>query len=110
MPHGSAAMQRCIEHCLACHRTCLEMASQHCLELGGQHTEPAHFRLMLACAEICRASAAVMMIGTELHARVCAACAEICEACARDCERVGDMESCVAACRTCAASCKEMSA
>ena len=101
-------LQRCIDHCLACHRVCLETASRHCLEAGGPHTEPRHFRLMLACAEICRAAAAVMMVGSELHGRVCAACAEICEACAADCERVGDMAACVTACRTCAGSCRGM--
>jgi hypothetical protein len=102
-------MQQCIDNCLACARTCLEAASHHCLEAGGKHTEPGHFRLMLACAEICRAAAAVMMIGTELHGRVCAACADICEACAEDCQRVGGMDECVAACRRCASSCREMS-
>ena len=109
MPHAATAMQRCIDDCLACHRTCLETAMHHCLEAGGEHTAPPHFRLMLACAEICRASAAVMMTGTELHARVCAACAEVCEACAADCARIGEMETCVDACRRCATSCQEMS-
>jgi len=46
----------------------------HCLETGGKHVEPARFRPMMACAEIC----------TE---------------CATDCERLGGMDDCVQACK-----------
>ena len=102
--------QQCIENCLNCHKTCLQMAMNHCLEMGGEHTKPDHFRLMMACAEICRTSANFMLIGTPHHKHVCAECAEICEECAADCERVGDMDECVAACRKCADSCRAMSA
>lgn len=110
MPAITDAMRRCIDECLTCHRVCLTEVTQHCLEAGGRHAEPPHLRLMLACAEICRAAAAVMMTGTELHGKVCAACAAICEACAQDCERVGEMAECVAACRRCAESCRRMAA
>ncbi len=34
-------------------------------------------RLLLACAEICRAAASVMLIGAPQHKSICAACAEI---------------------------------
>lgn len=101
-------MKACIEACTLCARTCLDMASNHCLELGGAHAEPKHIQLMLACAEMCRASAAIMTIGSPVHSHACRACAEICDACAADCERVGDMDECVAACRACAAECRKM--
>jgi hypothetical protein len=104
----SGAMQACIEECLRCYRTCLGMASNHCLPAGGRHVEPEHFRLMMTCAEICRTSAHVMLIGAPEHKHVCRACAEICAACARSCEAVGDMPDCVAACRACAESCRAM--
>jgi hypothetical protein len=104
------AMRRCIDICLRCHRTCLTETSQHCLEAGGAHTAPPHLRLMLACAEICRTSAAMMMIGVEQHRLTCGVCAEICEACARSCEEVGGMEECVRTCRECAESCRQMAA
>lgn len=104
------AMRRCVEACLACHRICVTMASQHCLDVGGRHVEPRHFRLMLACAEICRTAAYFMELGTELHKRTCAVCAEVCEECARDCERVGEMQACVEACRHCAETCRAMAA
>jgi hypothetical protein len=100
-------MRRCVEACLDCHRTCVTMASQHCLDVGGRHVEPRHFRLMLACAEVCRTSAYFMELGTELHKRTCA---EVCEECARSCEEVGDMDACVEACRRCAESCRKMAA
>ena len=101
-------MQQCIENCQRCHATCLSMLSQHCLEVGGQHVEPAHFRLMLDCAQICQTSADFMLRGSEHHAHVCRECAEICAKCADSCEAVGDMEECVKACRTCAESCGKM--
>jgi hypothetical protein len=67
MHHISSEIQRCIQNCLDCHRVCLQMAMNHCLELGGQHTEPKHFRLMLNCAEICQTSANFMLTGSDLH-------------------------------------------
>lgn len=101
-------MQQCIQNCLNCHATCLKMAMNHCLETGGKHTEPAHFRLMMDCVEICQTSANFMLRGSKHHAHICRECAEICKQCADDCERVGDMDECVAACRKCAQSCSEM--
>ena len=106
----SDAMNRCIETCLSCYRVCLGTAMTHCLETGGKHTEPAHFRLMMACAEICRTSAHFMLIGTPHHKHTCKECAEICAECADDCARIGGMDGCVKICRACAASCKEMAA
>lgn len=107
MAHGT---QECIEACQNCHSVCLQMAMNHCLEIGGKHVEPEHFRLMLSCAEICQTSANFMLSGSPLHSRICAACAEVCEACAQSCEKVGDMDACVEACRRCAESCRKMAA
>ncbi|MFD1709189.1 four-helix bundle copper-binding protein [Ottowia sp. GY511] len=108
MEHTNAQMQACIDQCLKCYQVCQGMALTHCLKLGGQHTEPTHFRLMLNCAEICRTSAAIMLSGSPLHQRTCALCADVCEECADDCERVSDMQECVDACRACAQSCRAM--
>lgn len=110
MHHMSPEMKECIDNCLSCYSECLSMTMGHCLEMGGKHTEPKHFKLMMACAEICRTSAHFMLIGTEHHKHTCRECAEICRECARDCERVGDMQSCVEACRRCAESCERMAA
>ena len=104
----SPEMKACIDNCLACYRECLSAAMHHCLEIGGEHTKPRHFQLMMACAEICRTSAHFMLL--EHHKHVCRECAEICVECADDCERIGDMQNCVDACRRCAKSCEEMAA
>lgn len=104
----SPGMQECIDACLACHQSCLQMAMNHCLQAGGQHTEPEHFKLMINCAEICQTSANFMLSGSAHHAVICNACAQICEACADSCEQIGDMDACVQACRRCADSCNQM--
>jgi hypothetical protein len=102
-------MQHCIAECVSCYQTCQHEAMNHCLEAGGKHVEPAHFRLMIDCAEMCRTSAHFMLSGSAYHHVTCGACAEICEACAKSCEQVGEMDECVQACRRCAESCRQMS-
>jgi len=104
----STDMQACIDACLRCYQTCLGMASNHCLPEGGKHVEPHHFRLMLACAEICRTSAHFMLLGSPEHKSTCRTCAEVCQACAASCADIGDMDDCVAACRHCAQTCRQM--
>jgi hypothetical protein len=104
------AMRECIEHCMECHRTCLQMAMNHCLKVGGKHVEPDHFRLMINCAEICQTSANFMLSGSKHHALTCGVCAQVCRTCAKDCERVGNMDDCVTTCRRCAESCEKMAA
>ena len=102
------AMQACIEACNRCHGTCLGMAMNHCLEEGGEHVAPAHFRLMADCAQICATAADFMLRSSSHHAAICAACAEVCDACADSCEGLDGMADCIAACRACAESCRAM--
>jgi hypothetical protein len=99
------AMQSCIDACQRCHQTCLNMATTHCMEVGGKHSEPSHLRLMLNCAEICQTTANFMLSNSEFHNALCVVCADICEACANSCEEVGDMDECVIACRECMHEC-----
>ena len=108
--HQNGAMQSCIDACLACYVTCHSMLTGHCVETGGEHVAPDHVRIMAACAEMCRASAHIMLTGSALHRHSCRACAEICEACANDCEGMAGMEDCVRACRHCAEECRKMAA
>lgn len=110
MHHLDATMQSCIDECLRCYQACLGMSTNHCLKRGGAHAAPEHIQLMLACAEICRTSAHVMILGSEHHKHLCAECADICEDCASECERIGDMDDCVRICRSCAESCRKMAA
>jgi len=51
MHNQSPEMKSSIEACLSCYQTCLVTASGHCLETGGEHVAPKHFRLMLVCTE-----------------------------------------------------------
>lgn len=110
MQHLSSEMHVCVEQCLRCHSTCLDMAMNHYLEAGGKHVAPYHFKLMMACAEMCQTSANMMLIGTQHHKRICRECAEICEECAKSCEQVGVIDDCVAQCRRCAESCRKIAA
>jgi hypothetical protein len=84
------------------------MAMIHCLETGGDHVRPQHFRLMMDCAIVCESAADLMSHKSQFHHQLCGLCAEVCEACAADCEKLDGMEDCVAACRACAASCGAM--
>lgn len=106
----SAELNECIRVCLDCYRTCQQTAAVHCLELGGKHVEPQHFRLMLSCAEVCRTAAALMLNNSPQHHLQCAVCAEICRQCAESCREIGDMDECVAACEACEESCQRMAA
>ena len=101
-------MQACIDTCAKCHQTCLHEAMNHCLEEGGEHVAPDHFRLMMNCAEMCQTSANFMLSGSALSRQVCGVCAEICDACAQSCEETEGMEECARVCRECAESCRRI--
>ncbi len=109
MDDAITSMQDCIQACTECAQTCLQTAMNHCLESGGQHTEPSHFRLMMDCAEVCQTAARLQLSNSEFSEEFCALCAEVCAACADSCEELGDMDECVRACRDCARSCETMS-
>lgn len=103
-------MRTCIQECQNCHDVCLETI-HHCLELGGDHAEPNHIRLLMDCVEICQTSANFMLRMSDLHTETCRACAAVCERCAQDCERFEEdemMQQCARACRSCAQSCRKM--
>jgi hypothetical protein len=108
-PVLSREMKSCIEACSNCYQTCLSMAMGHCLEQGGAHVEPVHFRLMLSCAEICQTSANLQLSASSFTTDMCQLCATVCDACADSCRRLEGMEDCVHACVACAASCRQMS-
>jgi hypothetical protein len=102
----ASSQEECIKQCLVCYETCLQQAMNHCLENGGKHVAPEHFRLMINCSEICRTTADFMISNSSMHAPVCAACAEVCDACAESCDEL-KMDECAEACRRCAESCRE---
>lgn len=100
----------CAETCAFCAKTCYETALNHCLEMGGEHVEPQHFRLMLECVKVCETSACLQLSRSSFSHAMCQLCADVCDACADSCEEVGNMEACVQACRHCADSCRQMAA
>lgn len=106
----NAEMQDCMDACHQCHMTCLSMAMNHCLEVGGRHAEPRHIKIMLDCAQICSVAMDFMARGSEHHRHICRECAEICRACAASCEGLDGMEDCVQACIRCAEACDKMAA
>jgi hypothetical protein len=106
--HVSPEMRRCIEACEKCHNICLQSAMRYCLETGGKHVEPSHFRLLEDCSEICQATANFMLRGSGFHDQACQLCGAICDACMHSCEQVGGMDDCVKACRHCAESCRQI--
>jgi hypothetical protein len=108
MHHQSTDMSACIRDCLDCYQHCQGAALTTCLEQGGQHVAPAHFRLMIDCAEVCRATAALMIQGSPYHAQLCALCARICRDCAASCSELEGMDDCVRACTHCATACEAM--
>lgn len=113
MPHSiEPEMTDCIEHCLNCHRVCIE-TSRYCLQKGGPHAEAGHVSLLWDCAEICATSADFMLRRSPLHSETCATCSVVCQRCAESCERMGSddvMRRCAEVCRACSASCSKMSA
>jgi hypothetical protein len=107
-PNGD--MSQCIADCLNCNKICIETSMRHCLEAGGPHVQPEHFRLMVTCADICRTAADFMLAESDFLVRLCGLCADVCEACADSCRDIGGMEDCARACDRCAASCAAMGA
>ena len=68
------AMKACMDACHDCHVTCLHMAMNHCLEMGGQHAAPEHMKIMADCAQIC-AVAIDFMARKSAHPSISAASA-----------------------------------
>ena len=108
MTTTKADMQSCIDACSTCHEVCLQMAMTYCLDRGGQHVEPAHFRLMINCAQICETSVNLQLSGSPFSEQHCQCCADVCKACADSCRSLDGMEECVRACEACAASCRSI--
>ena len=82
-------MRACIQECHNCHDSCAETVT-HCLQMGGDHAEPNHIRLLLDCNEICQTSANFMLRTSEFYGQTCGVYAHVCERCAEDYERFGD--------------------
>lgn len=104
---ADSAMARCIALCNECNRICLQNID-HCLVLGGSHSEPEHISMLLTCASVCRTASELMSIESDWYATMCDLCAQVCDECADACEELGDMEACASACQDCAEECRAM--
>jgi hypothetical protein len=104
---NQSAMADCIATCNECNRVCLQHI-EHCLSLGGRHSESEHISMLLTCASVCRVASDLMAIESDWYATMCDLCAQVCEECADACEELGDMDECVAACQDCAEECRAM--
>ncbi|OJW25500.1 MAG: hypothetical protein BGO49_10770 [Planctomycetales bacterium 71-10] len=111
MHNSDRRMEDCIKQCQECSDVCQDTLYNHCLEMGGEHAEAQHVKLMTDCIQACVTAAEFMSRNSPHHGALCAACAEICEACAESCDRIGgkEMDRCAEVCRSCAESCREMS-
>lgn len=76
MRHQSPEMQSRVEGCLRCCRTCSGMLMNHRPQAGGEHLEAGHVRVITACAETRRTSAAMTPIGIGHHKHTCREYAE----------------------------------
>lgn len=106
----SKELEQCISDCWNCHRMC-QLTTFYCLDLGDEHAETDHIRLLQDCAAICQTSADFMLRGSDMHGPICNVCADVCERCALDCERFNNdvqMETCADVCRRCEESCRQM--
>jgi hypothetical protein len=106
-PQVTQGAARTIQDCQA---NCVQTI-QSCLENGGDHADPAHLQLMQDCADVCEATAKVLLRSSPHHADLAAACASLCEFCAASCESfVGDlqMKACANQCLLCASACRQM--
>ncbi len=105
-----SSMKDCVDICYDCSTRCLQLIP-YCLKQGEEHAEASHILLLQNCAEICRASANLMISNSSFAAALCKLCSDICNQCADDCEKFDDeeMKKCALMCRQCANSCQSMS-
>lgn len=109
------AIERCLQACMVCQVVCLSCADA-CLSEQQVDTLRACIAVELDCADICGATAAVLLrfnrTGAQpLQAQV-AACAQACRSCAQECRKHADMHEhcriCADACQRCYDACEGM--
>jgi hypothetical protein len=111
IPAGlSASEEACLEDCLSCEQTC-RATLQHCLTAGGAHLQGDHLKVMMACTQVCKVSAALITARSSLSEKQCEVCEAACDACAQACAQAPadeQMLACIEACKACAKSCRDM--
>ena len=107
----SNEMFQCLQFCLNCASVC-NQTLQHCLEMGGKHTQKEHIQGLIDCVRICEISADFLARNSESHTELCEVCSSICRNCADSCLSLEgeEMQKCAEVCNQCADSCERMSA
>lgn len=99
------SQESCIEACFDCVRSC-----ETCIGNGlpGGSAMAECLRLCLECADLCQATARVMIRKSPNAAKWAEFCATICEACAMECDKhdMEDCRRCAEVCRRCAEECR----
>jgi hypothetical protein len=114
-PGRRASIERCLDDCVVCARTCLETL-QSCLERNrtdGDESpcEPYHVSNLSNCARLCETTSHFLLSGSAHAFLVCELAADICTDLAEECEEIGEShDACAAACRRCAESCGAVAA
>ena len=107
----SINMEYAIKNALECYRVC-STCLQHCLALGGKHSEHGHITVMIECAQVCQIASSFMIATSDFVHDVAGICARLCDACADSCHDIDPedphMVACMVACRQCADSCRNM--
>jgi hypothetical protein len=75
MNQFSSETRHCIEEAWRCRALCLATAMTECLERGGEHVRPQHFRLLMDCVSACQFAADLMAHKSQFHREACALCA-----------------------------------
>jgi hypothetical protein len=97
--------------CTDCSIVCLETLN-HCLNIGGEHKQRSHLKLLRDCAELCVTTANFLATDSFYRTELAMVCAEICDSCALNCEQFEEdaqMRLCANACLACAVSCRRIS-
>lgn len=102
LPLRQQNVEGCIDECTQCAAECMQAAIA---PFTGPRLKPAHRRLLIACAEICRSTARLLLGSATDHVATCGACADLCTRCAELCEHDGILEECAQRCRSCAQTC-----
>ncbi len=93
----------CKTECSTCKHIC-EKTLKHCSEMGGEHSQPEHIKVLKDCIKAC--DEAEMSIGKKdsYEKDKCNTCLEACTKCAEFCEKMKDdkiMAKCAKECRSC---------
>jgi hypothetical protein len=106
-PAAIADNYACKEECVKCAGVC-KTTLKHCTELGGEHANADHLKVMKDCIEACDHAAAFTgkkgSVEEYTWKDTCKTCMDACQKCADVCDGMKDdkiMQRCARECRFC---------